>query len=355
MKAPPALAALTPVAYPESVAFSDGFPMPKVGYHASHEQFAPRELLELVQRAERARFDVAMCSDHFHPWSHAQGESGHAWSWLGAAMATTGMPFGVVTSPVGRYHPAVVAQAAATLAQMFPRRFWLAAGSGEALNEAITGEPWPDKSQRNQRLLEAVMAMRALWRGEEVSWEGAIEIKKAQLYTLPPQPPLLLAAALTEATARWAASWADGLITVSQPKQQLRALAKAFREGGGEGKPMYLQVKLSYAENEKDALNGAMEQWRTNVLPPRTSQELSTPAQYEKAAASVDEEDIRKAVRVSSDLQRQLAWLHEDFEMGFDHLYLHNVNREQCRFIDDFGSEVLPGLRGAGDPHASNR
>jgi G6PDH family F420-dependent oxidoreductase len=185
--------------------------MPKVGYHASHEQFAPRELLELVQYAEQARFDVAMCSDHFHPWSHAQGQSGYAWSWLGAAMATTGMPFGVVTSPVGRYHPAVVAQAAATLAQMFPYRFWLAAGSGEALNEAITGEPWPDKSQRNQRLQEAVTAMRALWCGEEVSWDGAIEMKKVQLYTLPPEPPLLLAAALTEATARWAANWADGL------------------------------------------------------------------------------------------------------------------------------------------------
>lgn len=323
--------------------------MPQIGYHASHEQFAPRELLALVQRAEQAEFDVAMCSDHFHPWSHAQGHSGHAWSWLGAAMASTRLPFGVVTSPVGRYHPAVVAQAAATLAQLFPGRFWLAAGSGEALNEAITGEPWPDKSQRNQRLQEAVAAMRALWRGEEVSWEGAIEMKKAQLYTLPPEPPLLLAAALTEATARWAAGWADGLITVSQPRPQLRALVDAFREGGGEGKPMYLQVKLSYAQNDQEALDGAMEQWRTNVLPPRTSQELTTPTQYEAAAESVSEDDIRKAVRVSSDLQRQLAWLQGDAEMGFDHLYLHNVNREQRRFIDDFGGDVLPGLRNAAD------
>jgi coenzyme F420-dependent glucose-6-phosphate dehydrogenase len=319
--------------------------MPNIGYHASHEQFAPSELLALVQRTEQAGFDVAMCSDHFHPWSHAQGHSGYAWSWLGAAMALTRLPFGVVTSPVGRYHPAVVAQAAATLAQLFPGRFWLAAGSGEALNEAITGEPWPDKSQRNRRLQEAVEAMRALWRGEEVSWDGAIEMEKAQLYTLPPQPPLLLAPALTEATARWAAGWADGLITISQPRPQLRALVDAFHEGGGEGKPMYLQVKLSYAENEQAALDGAMEQWRTNVLPPRTSQDLKTPEQYERAAESVGEEDVRRAVRVSSDRQRQLAWLQEDAEMGFDHLYLHNVNREQRRFIDDFGSDVLPGLR----------
>jgi probable non-F420 flavinoid oxidoreductase len=319
--------------------------MLRIGYHASHEQFAPSELLALVQRTEQVGFDVAMCSDHFHPWSHAQGHSGYAWSWLGAAMALTRLPFGVVTSPVGRYHPAVVAQASATLAQLFPGRFWLAAGSGEALNEAITGEPWPDKSQRNQRLEEAVTAMRALWRGEEVSREGAIEMKKAQLYTRPPEPLLLLAAALTEATARWAAGWADGLITVSQPRPQLRALVDAFREGGGEGKPIYLQVKLSYAENEKEALNGAMEQWRTNVLSPRASQELTTPAQYEAAAESVSEDDIRRAVRVSSDLQRQLAWLQEDAEMGFDHLYLHNVNRGQRRFIDDFADGVLPGLR----------
>jgi coenzyme F420-dependent glucose-6-phosphate dehydrogenase len=319
--------------------------MLRIGYHASHEQFAPSELLALVQRTEQVGFDVAMCSDHFHPWSHAQGHSGYAWSWLGAAMALTRLPFGVVTSPVGRYHPAVVAQASATLAQLFPGRFWLAAGSGEALNEAITGEPWPDKSQRNQRLEEAVTAMRALWRGEEVSWEGAIEMKKAQLYTRPPEPLLLLAAALTEATARWAAGWADGLITVSQPRPQLRALIDAFREGGGEGKPIYLQVKLSYAENEKEALNGAMEQWRTNVLSPRASQELTTPAQYEAAAESVSEDDIRRAVRVSSDLQRQLDWLQEDAEMGFDHLYLHNVNRGQRRFIDDFADGVLPGLR----------
>jgi coenzyme F420-dependent glucose-6-phosphate dehydrogenase len=318
--------------------------MPRIGFHASHEQFAPRELLDLVQRAEQAKFAVAMCSDHFHPWSHAQGQSGHAWSWLGAAMAMTQLPFGVVTSPVGRYHPAVLAQAAATLAQMFPGRFWLAVGSGEALNEAITGDPWPDKSQRNQSLQEAAAAMRALWRGEEVSWDGAIEMEKAQLYTLPPEPPLLLAPALTEATARWAAGWADGLITISQPREQLRALVDAFREGGGEGKPMYLQVKLSYAENEQAALEGAMQQWRTNVLSPKTSQELKTPAQYEAAAESVNEDDIRRAVRVSCDLPRQLAWLQEDAETGFDHLYLHNVNREQSRFIDDFGERVLPGL-----------
>ena len=126
--------------------------MALIGYHASHEQFPPDALLALVQRAEQAGFGAAMCSDHFHPWSHAQGNSGHAWTWLGAAMAATTLPFGVVNAPVGRYHPAVIAQAAATLAIMHGDRFWLAVGSGEALNESITGAPWPPKDVRNARL-----------------------------------------------------------------------------------------------------------------------------------------------------------------------------------------------------------
>lgn len=126
--------------------------MVRIGYHASHEQFPPSGLLRLVQRADRAGFDAAMCSDHFHPWSEAQGQSGYAWAWLGSAMATTALPFGVVTCPVGRYHPAVVAQAAATLAQMHGDRFWMAVGTGEALNECIAGMPWPAKGERNARL-----------------------------------------------------------------------------------------------------------------------------------------------------------------------------------------------------------
>ena len=318
--------------------------MAEVGYHASHEQFAPGDLLSLVQRADRAGFSCAMCSDHFQPWSLEQGHSGHAWTWLGSAMATTPIPFGVVTCPFGRYHPAVIAQAAATLAEMHVGRFWLAVGSGEALNEAITGERWPAKDERNARLKASVEVMRALWSGEEVTRRGHVVVDHARLYSLPPQPPRVFAAALSDKTAHWAAEWADGLITISTERDKLRKVIEAFREGGGEHKPVYLQVKLSYAGSEKDALHGAYTQWRTNVLAPVVSEELRTPGQFSAAAEHVREEDMRKHLRISYDLQRHLAWLRDDLELGVDHLYLHNVNRDQARFIDDFGADVLPAL-----------
>ena len=319
--------------------------MAEVGYHASHEQFSPGDLLSLVQRADRAGFACAMCSDHFHPWSEEQGHSGHAWTWLGSAMATTPIPFGVVTCPFGRYHPAVIAQAAATLAEMHVDRFWMAVGSGEALNEAITGERWPAKDERNARLKASVDVMRALWNGEEVTCRGHIVVDHARLYSLPPQPPLLFAAALSEKTARWAAEWADGLITISMPRDKLEKVLAAFREGGGERKPVYLQVKLSYADSEQQALHEACTQWRTNVLAPVVSEELRTPAQFAAAAEHVREEDMRRHLRVSSDTQRHLGWLQEDLELGVDQLYLHNVSRRQERFIDDFGAHVLPALQ----------
>jgi len=319
--------------------------MALIGFHASHEQFPPDELLALVQAAQAAGFDSAMCSDHFHPWSDAQGHCGHAWTWLGSAMATTTLPFGVVTSPVGRYHPAVIAQAAATLAQMHGERFWLAVGSGEALNESITGERWPPKQARNARLREAVDVMRALWKGEQVDHHGAIVVQQARLYTRPAKPLPILAAALTPRTARWAGGWADGLITISAKREKMRGVIDAFRDGGGDGKPVHLQVKLSFADNESDALDGAHQQWRTNVLEGAVSEQLRQPAQFEAAAAHVRPEDMREAVRVSADLQRHAAWLHEDLELGVDQVYLHNVNRGQRGFIDRFGEQVLPQLK----------
>ena len=313
-----------------------------IGFHASHEQFSPSGLLSLVRQAEQAGFTAAMCSDHFHPWNERQGQSGFAWSWLGAAMQATRLSYGIVNAPCGRYHPAVIAQAVATLGEMFPGRFWIAAGSGEALNEHITGEAWPDKNVRNARLAESVDIMRALWRGDTVTHHGHIQVEDARLYTLPAQTPQVFVAALSPATARWAAVWADGLITVSMPRHELRQIVEAFLEGGGQGKPLYLQVKLSYAESDEAALLGAHEQWDTNVIGAKASQDLQTPRQFESAAQSVRLEDLRHCVRISSDLHRHRDWLAADFELGFSRLYLHNLNRRQAEFIDAFGDHVLP-------------
>jgi coenzyme F420-dependent glucose-6-phosphate dehydrogenase len=317
--------------------------MPVLGYHCSHEQFPPSQLLATVEAAELAGFTAAMSSDHFHPWSERQGQSGLSWAWLGAAMQATNLRFGMICAPAPRYHPAIVAQAAATLAEMFGDRFWLALGSGQVLNEAITGDPWPPKLERNARLAECVSVIRALWRGETVTHRGRVVVEQARLYTRPQRPPLLLGAAVTPETAEWVAGWADGLLTVSQPHEQLRAVVERFRRGGGASKPMYLKVQISYARQEEAARMGAYEQWRTNVFPNHVLTDLRSPAQFDAMATFVRPDDLDEYVRISSDLKRHLEWLRADLELGFDELYLHNVNREQDAFIEDLGA-VLPQL-----------
>ncbi len=318
---------------------------PLIGYHASHEQFRPDRLLRLVQAAEGAGFDAAMCSDHWAPWSDEQGESGFAWSWLGAALQATSLPFGVVNAPGQRYHPAIIAQAAATLNVMFPDRFWLAIGSGQLLNEHITGERWPPKADRNDRLREAADVMRRLWAGETVSHDGHVTVSEAKLWTRPDRPPMLVGAAVTPPTAAWVAEWADALITVSQPDEQLDRIVDAFRANGGEGKPMYLQVHVAWAPTEDEARDAAFAQWRQNTLDNSVMTTLAHPSQIAAAARHVRPEDVDGAVRISSDLERHVAWLRADLERGFEALYLHEVGPEQERFIDTFGRHVLPALR----------
>ncbi len=318
---------------------------PILGFHASHEQFRPDRLLHLVQAAEAAGFDAGMCSDHWGPWSEEQGESGFAWSWLGAALATTSMPFGVVNAPGQRYHPAIIAQAAATLGVMFPGRFWLAIGSGQLLKEHITGERWPPKDERNERLRAAADVIRRLWDGETVSHDGHVRVSEATLWTRPDRPPLLVGAAVTPPTAAWVAEWADALITVVQPDDQLDAVVDAFRSNGGQGKPMYLQVHLAYAPTDDEARAAAFDQWRQNTLPNSVMTELAQPAQIADAATHVTPDDLDAAVRISSDPGRHVEWLRRDLEHGFDAIYLHEVGPEQERFVDVFGREVLPRLR----------
>jgi coenzyme F420-dependent glucose-6-phosphate dehydrogenase len=320
--------------------------MVKIGYHASHEQFSPSDLLGLVRAAEIAGFDCAMSSDHFRPWASAQGQSGFAWSWLGAAMQATSLPFGVITAPGYRYHPAIVAQGAATLAEMFPGRFWLALGSGQRLNEDITGLPWPVKAERNARLAECVSIVSALLRGESISHSGRVTVVDARLYSLPKTPPLLLGAAVTEETAALVGQWADGLLTVNARPEQVRKVVNAFRRSGGEGKPLLMQVGLNWAATEQQALQGAFEQWRYNALGGEVNWELRSPADFETATRFVRMEDMRESVLISADLGRHASWLQEYIELGFEELMLHQVGLNQREFIDVFSGKVLPQLRG---------
>lgn len=318
-----------------------------IGYHASHEQFSPSELLRYVAQAEEAGFKAINCSDHFNPWSAAQGQSGFAFAWLGAAMVNSSLPFGVVCTPGYRYHPAVAAQAAATLAEMFPDRFWMSLGSGEALNERITGQKWPIKEERNQRLFECADIMKRLLKGETVNHSGLVTVEHARLYTLPKTPPLFLGAAVTKETAAWMGTWADAIITVHRPYDELKEVVDAFRSNGGAGKPIYLKVQLSYAKTEEEALHGAWEQWRTNIFHSTVLGDLWQVEQFDELGKFVQPEEVKEMVRVSADIQQHINWIKQDMQLGFDKIILHNVNREQEQFIKVFGREVLPHVNTA--------
>jgi probable non-F420 flavinoid oxidoreductase len=325
--------------------------MTLIGYHASHEQFAPSELVGHVQAAEAAGFDAVMSSDHLTPWSERQGQSGFSWAWLGAALqATRAVPFGIITVPMGwRYHPVITAQAAATVAEMFPGRLpWIALGTGQAMNEHVTGERWPSKRERNERLEAAVGIIRDLWSGQLVSREGPIRVDEARIHTLPRELPRLVAGALTPKTAEWAGSWADALITINQPRESLGDIIRAFRRGGGEGKPLYLQAHVSFAGSDHEARANAFDQWRSNALTAAVSEMLRLPEEFDQACAKVRPEDMDHHVRISADPARHVEWLEDDAAMGFEEIYVHNVGRNQREFIDAFGREVLPRIKNGG-------
>ena len=317
----------------------------RLGFHASHEQIPPSRLLRDVEHAEQAGFDMAMCSDHFGPWSARQGHSGYAWSWLGAALARTDLELGCVSAPGQRYHPAVVAQKIATLGEMFPGRFWVALGSGEASNEHITGDRWPRKEVRTRRLEECVSVIRRLLDGEEVSHDGLVTVDRARLWERPSVAPRLIGPAVSVGSAARVAAWADGLVTINQPIEVLRNIVSAYRDAGGRG-PLSLQVHLSWAPTAEEAEAIAFDQWRSNVFTEPVNWDTETQQGFDVMAEHVDLKAVRGAVEVSHDLSWHRDRLAELASVGFDDLYLHHVGQDQAAFIETFGAEVLPTLRG---------
>lgn len=318
--------------------------MATIAFHAAHEQFAPSHLIRLAVQAEQAGFKAIHCSDHFRPWSEKQGQSGFSFAWLGAAMQATELPFSVVCAPGQRYHPAIVAQAIATLAEMYPGRFSVELGSGEALNESVTGDAWPGKEQRNERLLESAGIIRKLLAGETISHNGWIVTEEAKLYTRPQQSPLIMAAALSENTAQWAGAWADGLITTGSSPDQVKRIRDAFCKGGGEHKPLFVQIVLSYAATEKEAVDGAYDQWRNNIVATNLRADLKSISEFDKAAASITIDDLRQQLPISADINYHIDCISSYIDIGFERIILHNVNRQQERFINDFGEKLIPAF-----------
>jgi coenzyme F420-dependent glucose-6-phosphate dehydrogenase len=317
-----------------------------IGYHASHEQLPPSVLLDSVRRAEDAGFDGAMCSDHLAPWSPRQGESGFAWSWLGAALAATSFSLGVVNAPGQRYHPVIVAQAVATLEEMFPGRFWAALGSGEDMNEHVTGDPWPAKGDRNARLAESVDVIRRLLAGETVTHDGHVMVHEARVWSRPAAPPPLFGAAVSAETAGWLAGWADGLATVAQAPDALRQVLGAYRGQGGRG-PAVLQVQVSLAPTHAEALAVAQDQWRNGLVSPPDCWDIQQPEAFDEAAGEPVEAEMRRAVLIAHDpaeLAKRIAHL---AAIGFDRVYLHDVGKDQQRFLQLAETELLPRVREA--------
>lgn len=312
--------------------------MPLICYHASHEQFAPSELLRYAVMAENAGFGGIHSSDHFHPWSARQGQAGFSFAWVAAAMQATKLPFSMVCAPGQRYHPAIVAQAMATLCEMFPGRINFELGTGEALNEVITGTGWPDKQIRNERLLECAGIIRRLLDGEEVTHSGHIQIQQAKLYTLPHQKPLLLCAAISSDTARWAGSWADGLLTTAENKAEDNiAKIEAFRNNGGADKPIYLQYGFSYARKQKDAEESVFDQWRSNILPRKRLANLRTVSDFDEAGEDVTMEDVKKTIPIFTDIRKLKEHIRSFASLGVNRIVLHNISRFQEEFIEDYG------------------
>jgi coenzyme F420-dependent glucose-6-phosphate dehydrogenase len=318
-----------------------------IGYHASHEQFSPSELLEYVQTAERAGFQAIMTSDHLAPWSGRQGNSGNNWAWMGAAMAKTTLPFGSLAIPGGwRYHPVVLAHLVATLSEMFPDRLrWIALGSGEALNEHAVGRGWPAKSERNERLEVGSKIIRALLAGEIVtSVHPHLETDQARLWSLPEKPPLLLGAALTQQTAGWVGKWADGLVTVRKPVDEMKQMVERFRTSGGAGRPIALQLQVSWAPNTQNARAAAWFEWRNAAVKPDLLAELKTSEEFDAATQDVSPAELDEFIPLITNGSDLLGLIEESASCGFDEIYIHNVSRDQNGFLDFMAEHVFSKL-----------
>jgi coenzyme F420-dependent glucose-6-phosphate dehydrogenase len=329
--------------------------MAKIGYAAMLEQFHPTDLLDWCAQAEAAGFSAGfMVSEHFHPWTPQQGQAAFAWAFMGALGTRTSLPFGTaVTCPGFRYHPAVIAHAAATLGAMFPGRFWLGLGAGEALNEHILGGEWPEIGTRSAMMFEAIEVIGKLFSGSVVRHRGDhFRLESAKLYTRPADDarvPIYVATA-GPLNAKKTGRFADGMITVGAADEKIGMLWGKFEEGAREagkepaGMPKLLQIHVSWAPTDAEATANAVREWPNGGMP-FPKQDIKNPEDFAAMAKLVRPEDFTNRVLISPDLEVHAANIQHYVDMGFDEIHLHNVGRNQAEFIEAFGSEVLPRLR----------
>jgi G6PDH family F420-dependent oxidoreductase len=323
----------------------------QIGLAAALEQFSPRESIRLAKAAEERGFSGQMAADHFQPWVPQQGEASFVWSVLASlAENTTGDLGPGVTCPSFRLHPAMVAQAAATLEATYPGRTWLGIGSGEALNEHIIGGYWPEAPERVRRMFEALEVIRKLFTGKDVKHNGEFfKMHSTRLWTLPDTPPPVYIASAGPYTSRKTGELADGLITPGASIDKLAGIVENFEAGAKKaGKnpdemPKLLQVHLSWAEDDETAWANALDQWPNGGMKfPKA--DVRSPFDFQQMAKLVRREDFEGRMVVSSDLDVHRAALQKYVDAGFNRIYIHNVGRNQDAFLDAFGKEVLPKL-----------
>jgi G6PDH family F420-dependent oxidoreductase len=326
-----------------------------VGDAAMLEQFGPQEVVGYQVLAEQHGFSGCMAADHFQPWVPAQGQAAFVWNVLTAVGERTVGDLGPgVTCPSFRFHPAMVAQAAATLEAMYPGRSWLGVGSGEALNEHVIAGYWPEAGERSLRMFEAIEVIRKLFdgslAGKDVKHEGRFfKLESTRLWTMPEEAPPILVATAGPINARKTGRFADGIITVGAPVEKIGGLFDKFAEGAREaGKdpdsmPKVLQLHLSWAATDEQALANAMDQWPNGGMKfPKA--DIRSPLDFEQLAKLVRPEDFKGRMVISSDPDVHRAAIQRFVDLGFDRVYLHNVGRNQTEWIDVFGRDVVPKL-----------
>ena len=312
----------------------------RIGYFLSCEEFGPQELIRQARLAEAAGFDRVWISDHYHPWVDEQGHSPFVWSVIGAlATATERLHVTTaVTCPTIRIHPAVIAQAAATSSILLDGRFSLGVGSGEALNEHILGDKWPEADVRLEMLEESIEVMRLLWQGGNQSHRGRhYTVENARLYTLPDEPPPVLVSGFGPKSIELAARVGDGYCA-TMPEQEF---VEHYRGQGGTG-PVQGGTKVCWGPDEAECRATVYRRWPNEALPGELAQILPTPRHFEQATELVTEEMIGESVPCGPDLDRHVAALQEYADAGFDELYVQQVGTHHEEFFDVFAREVLP-------------
>jgi coenzyme F420-dependent glucose-6-phosphate dehydrogenase len=325
----------------------------KIGYAAMLEQFGPREVVDYSVAAEKAGFTGVMAADHYQPWVPQQGQAAFVWNVMTAIGERTKGDVGPgVTCPSFRMHPAIVAQASATFAAMYPGRHWLGLGSGEALNEHILGEYWPETPERINRMFEAIEIIRKLFgsKGKDVKHEGKFfKLESTRLWTMPDEPPPIFIATAGPVTAKKTGMYADGLITVGAPEEKIGMIFDKVREGAREAgrDPSKLrfigQLHLSWAPTDEEALKNAMVEWPNGGMK-FPKQDIKSPLDFEQMAKLVRPEDFEGRMLISSDPEKHRQQIQKFIDLGFDQVYLHNVGRNQTEWIEVFARDVLPKL-----------